>query len=188
MDSVWTIVIIVAKNKIKEYQRLKETIDNQIENRPVKVVVVFDNLDGAIGFKRQVALDFIDTDYVSFVDGEDYVPGMYVDCILQEIHHDPCAIGFRGLIGSQSLVVMEFVNKHGLAYSNKPSKYDGSLIYTRPIGHINPIKTAIAMRIGYQDLDFGEDIDYATRLSQSGLIKNPAFINEFLYFYNSRKI
>ena len=91
------------------------------------------------------------------------------------------AIGIKGKISTDGRNPLDFIIKHGLDYIE--DKSGGRKVYLRPINHICVIRTEIARQVPYKDITFGEDYDYAIRLAQSGLIKNAAFINEFMYYY-----
>ena len=185
---LWTIAILTVEGRESFYERLRAIIDVQIENKPVDVLVLKDNRVLSIGYKRQKALDLCLTPYISFIDDDDVVSSKYVDLILKELAKRPYGVGFRGIITSNYNHPMEFIHKAGLKYSEKPVKYNGSYIYTRPLNHLNPVMLDVAREIGYADISMGEDLDYSTRLAASGLIQDEVFIDEFLYFYQYRGI
>lgn len=186
MTNLWTIAILTVTGRERFYDRLRGILDPQIEMKPVEVLVLKDNRERSIGSKRQMALDLCTTKYISFIDDDDVVSNQYVDLILAELKKDPYGVGFRGIITSHKSTAMEFVHKANLPYAEKPQLYNGTHIYTRPLNHLNPVMTDIAREIGYVDISFGEDLDYAKRLDKSGLIKDNVFIDQFLYFYQYR--
>jgi len=186
MDFIWTIAILTIKGREKYYQRLKSSLDIQVADKPIQIIVLKDNKERSIGDKRQLALELAQTKYISFIDDDDVISNNYCDIILNELKNDVDGVGFRGIITSPMSRVMEFVHKAGLKYSDKPEKYQGSLVYTRPLNHLNPIKLEYAKQIGFKDLNMGEDHDFSLRLAESNLIQNDVFIDEYLYFYQYR--
>lgn len=188
MNKLFTIAILTINGREKFYDRLRSIIDPQLEWKPVEVLVLKDDRRLSIGEKRQYALDNCKTDYIAFIDDDDVVSSNYVDAILNELKHRPYGVGFRGIITSNNSYPMEFIHKAGLPYSEKPTKYNGSYIYTRPLNHLNPVMTDIAREIGYQFINMGEDYDYSKRLAESGLIRDQVFIDQFLYFYQYRGV
>ena len=46
-----------------------------------------------------------------------------------------------------------------------------------------PIRKSICLKVGYKDLRYGEDHDFAKRLKLSGLLKTEVYIDSVLYFY-----
>lgn len=186
MTNLWTIAILTVTGREQFLARLRGIIDPQVDGKPVQVLVLKDARERTIGEKRQMALDLCTTKYISFIDDDDIVSSRYVELILKELKQSPYGVGFRGIITARNNVAQEFVHKAGLPYSPKPEAYQGALVYTRPLNHLNPVMTDIAREIGYKSISEGEDMDYAVRLAESGLIKDQVFINEFLYFYQYR--
>jgi len=186
MEFIWTIAILTIKGREKYYERLRSILDVQIADKPIQIVVLKDNKERSIGDKRQLALDLAQSKYINFIDDDDVISNNYCDIILNELKKDVDGVGFRGIITSPSSRVMEFVHKAGLKYSEKPAKYQGSFVYTRPLNHLNPVKLEYAKQIGFKDLNMGEDLDYSVRLAESKLIKDEVFIDEYLYFYQYR--
>jgi len=186
MTNLWTIAILTVTGREHFLDRLRGIIDPQVDGKPVQVLVLKDARERTIGEKRQMALDMTTTKYISFIDDDDIVSSRYVDLILSELRKGPYGVGFRGIITGRNNVAHEFVHKAGLPYSPKAEQYQGALVYTRPLNHLNPVMTDVAREIGYLHISEGEDLDYAVRLDKSGLIKDQVFINEFLYFYQFR--
>ena len=184
--NTWTIAILTVPGREKFLDRLMGVLEAQVEDAPVEIITLKDNREKSIGEKRQMALDMCTTDYISFIDDDDLVSSTYVELILEEIKFKPYGIGFRGIITGRNNVAIEFCHKANLPYSSKPEAYNGTYIYTRPLNHLNPVMTSIAREIGFKSISMGEDMDYATRLHESGLIKDNVFIDQFLYFYQYR--
>ena len=186
MTNLWTIAILTVTGRENFLERLRGILDPQVDGKPVQVLVLKDNRERSIGEKRQMAIDMCTTKYISFIDDDDIVSSRYVELILTELRKGPYGVGFRCIITGRNNVAHEFVHKAGLKYSPKAEAYQGALVYTRPLNHLNPVMTDIAREIGYQHISEGEDYDYSLRLAESGLIKDQVFINEFLYFYQFR--
>ena len=186
MTNLWTIAILTVTGREHFLERLRGIIDAQVEGKPVDIMVLKDNRERTIGEKRQLALDLCKTRYISFIDDDDIVSAKYVQLILNELKSEPTGIGFRGIITTKNQNAIEFVHKAGLKYSEKPEQYMRSLVYTRPLNHLNPVLTDIAREIGFKPISEGEDWDYSLRLAESGLITDQTFIDEFLYFYQYR--
>lgn len=186
MEFIWTIAILTIKGRERFYERLRSILDPQIVDKPIQVVVLKDNKERSIGDKRQLALELAQSKYISFIDDDDVISNNYCDIILNELKKGVDGVGFRGIMTSNSSRVMEFVHKAGLNYSEKPEKYQGSLVYIRPLNHLNPVKLEYARQIGFKDLNWAEDHDYCIRLAESNLIQDSAFIDQYLYFYQYR--
>ena len=61
--------------------------------------------------------------------------------------------------------------------------------YFRPPNHLNPIKKSITSKYKFEEKNFGEDTEWAMRISKAGVIKTEAIITVpiYLYQYRSRK-
>jgi hypothetical protein len=185
---LWTIAILTINGREKFYDRIIDIISPQIINKPIDLLILKDDRQKSIGEKRQIALDLCESEYISFIDDDDVVSSSFVDRILLPMKKFPHGIGFRGIITSPNSIPIEFAHNAGYKYSEKAHRYGKSLIYTRPLNHLNPVMIDIAREIGYKPLMLGEDYDYAIRLSESGLVRDCAFVDEFLYFYQWRGI
>jgi hypothetical protein len=110
----------------------------------------------------------------------------YVSQILAALQFGPDAVGFK---------VNRYVNGRltGLAVHTDRFKWNrtaqgGGNWYQcdRVINHLNPVKTEIARRVRFPESGvaiLAEDIDYATRLKASGLIKREVFLDKVVYDY-----
>jgi hypothetical protein len=58
---------------------------------------------------------------------------------------------------------------------------DGIKTYRRFPYHVTPIRRELALKVGFNAVDFQEDTDFAERLRP--LIKSEEFLPEFLYTY-----
>jgi glycosyltransferase involved in cell wall biosynthesis len=184
--NIWTIAILTVTGREKFLERLRAVLDPQLEWQPVEVIVLKDARERSIGEKRQMALDMCKTPYISFIDDDDLISPKYVQTLLPFLKKGCYGVGFRGIMTSRNNTAMEFVHKAGLPYAAKPTLYNGTPLYTRPLNHLNPVMTDIAREIGYQHISEGEDYDFALRLAASGLIKDQCFADTFLYFYQFR--
>jgi hypothetical protein len=184
MKKLWTIAVLTIPSREellnRLFARLKPQLNDQVQ------VKVFKHATDSIGNKRQRALMDCKTTYISFIDDDDLVSPQYVNHILSKMKCLPDGIGFRGIIISNNIKPVEFVNRAGLRYIDKAFRTGDCYIFHRPLNHLNPVRTEIAKQIGYANSNYGEDKDYALRLADSGLITDDVFIDEFLYFYQYR--
>lgn len=140
------------------------------------VQVISDDGPGSIGVKRQRLLQAAAGDYVCFIDDDDEVSPVYVSSIVSLLGSVD-AIGFEGEITTNGRHAKRFSISMNHNYEEKGG------IYYRYNNHLSPVRREIALKIGYKDMSYGEDHDYATRLHQSGLIKTEHYIYTPMYFY-----
>lgn len=181
MKKLWTIAVLTIPERKQLLERLMARLKPQL-NDQVELKIYPDTI-ATVGAKRQKSLDECKTSYINFIDDDDLVPADYVSKLLDKLKYLPDGVGFRGIITSNNIKPVEFVHRAGLRYIDKAFRSGDCYIFHRPLNHLNPVLTDIAKEIGYKDISFQEDKDYAVRLSESGLITDDIFIDEFLYFY-----
>lgn len=136
--------------------------------------------DITIGQKRQDLLNTISADYVCFHDDDDPLQSGYLQEIWKAIQSGPDVVGFRGFMTTNGSKRVNFRIDKGVPYAAVGGEY------LRHHNHLCPVKREIALQIGYKDMQYGEDHDYAVRLKDSGLIKTHAFIDKEIYHYDFR--
>ena len=184
MNKVWTIAVLTIPERKLLLERLLARLEPQL-NIHIELKIYPDTV-ASIGAKRQRAVEECKSKYINFIDDDDLVPANYVARIMQELKYMPYGVGFRGIITSNNIKPVEFVHRSGLRYIDKAFRSNDCYIFHRPLNHLNPVLTDIAKEIGYGNINHGEDKDYSVRLSESGLIKDDCFIDEFMYFYQYR--
>jgi hypothetical protein len=92
------------------------------------------------------------------------------------------AIGFSGFMTTDGRKRENFKISKDLPYVTIQDAF-GNKEHLRFNNHLSPIRKDVALKIGFKDMAFGEDYDYAKRLKESGLIKTEIYINEDLYHY-----
>lgn len=149
---------------------------SQISAGQYKVEILIDRDGGTIGQKRQRLLQQAQGDYVAFIDDDDWVSPDYLSAIIPNLGtYD--AIGFQGEISTNGRNVKLFTISKEHPYEEKGG------IYYRYNNHLSPVRREVALKIGYKDISFSEDFDYAMRLKESGLIKTEKYVYKTLYFY-----
>lgn len=157
-------------------QRLLSDLLADLRRQGGDAEILTDNGAGSVGAKRQRLLEAATGDYVAFIDDDDDVNPLYVHNILT--HAGQCdVIGFEGEITTNGRDKRRFTISMHHNYEEKNG------VYYRYNNHLSPIRREIALAIGYKDMSFGEDFDYATRLRDSGLIKTEHYIYAPMYFY-----
>lgn len=161
--------------------RLKLELLTQIADSEVELLT--DPGIGTVGAKRQRLLKQAKGEYVVFIDDDDWVSEDYISSILAAIELKPDVIGMNGWITTNGLYKKKFTLSKNCEYK------DNGTYYERFNNHLCPVRREIALQIGFKDMGFGEDYDYALRLKNSGLIKEEVFISKDLYHYKfiSRK-
>jgi Glycosyl transferase family 2 len=179
-----TICVPVYHKHEMLFNQLANTITSQIKGRDVVIMKLLNRGEKTIGEYRQEMLDQTSTEYITFIDADDRIAPKYMDKVFEGIERGAKAIGFKGQITTNGRNPFTFI--HSMRYKKWADvRNRGTVVYQRPLNHLNPIKTEIARQIGYGKLRHGEDLDYSMRLMQSGLVTQSEehFIDEILYYY-----
>lgn len=173
-----SILICTIPERKDKFDLLYAKVNRLAKNNSVQIIPN-DSPRGTItiGAKRNKLLTESIGEYVCFIDDDDDISDNYITEILKAIESKPDCIGFKIMCDMEGV-------KQTAAISIKydwAENVDG-FKYVRSIYHKTPVKREIALKCMFPDKSFGEDYEYSMRLKP--YLKNEAFINEFLYFYN----
>lgn len=150
----------------------------------VEIIALSDDGSERIGAKRNRLMDQARGRFLVFVDDDDRISPDYVSLILAAIRANPDAdcIAFPGEIRFRGRYPRRLV--HSIQYADwQESGGD----YVRPPCHITPIRSSIAQRYRFAEVDWAEDMDWALRISRDRILRREARIDSMLYFYDSRR-
>jgi len=159
----------------------KQITDLGVEGS-VEIITSIDNREATVGFKRNQLIHQAEGEYVVFIDSDDEVTYDYISEVLKATHLEPDVITFNGYMTHSGSNRENFKIAQGLPYITIKDA-NGKNEYLRFPNHLCPVKKSVAIQIGYRDLKFAEDYDYALRLKNSDLIKTSAYIEKDLYHY-----
>jgi glycosyltransferase involved in cell wall biosynthesis len=176
-----SILICTIPKRKDLFDRLMLELRAQVGDEQIEIL--WDDGEGTIGAKRQRLLERATGNYVAFIDDDDWISRDYIRSIMYGIESKPDAVGFMGWITTNGKYQTNFKISKDCEYKTTSEGHE------RFNNHLSPVKRSIALQIGYKDMNYGEDYDYAVRLKESGLIKTERFISKHLYFYRyvSRK-
>lgn len=157
-------------------------IDEQELQDKVEIITDIDNGELSVGFKRQRLIQKAKGEYLVFIDSDDWVSNDYIECIFSGMKGNPDVINFKGFMTTSGINRENFRISKDLPYITIQDAF-GKNEYLRFSNHLSVIKREIALKIGYKDLRFAEDFDYAKRLNESKLINTEYLIDDFLYHY-----
>lgn len=181
-----SIMIPTTPDREKMLYGLLSCLHTQIEvagvEKEVEILVEMDNYGISVGAKRQKLLERTKGKYVVAIDSDDEVSENYISSIMEGIRQNPDVISFNGFMTTNNTNRESFKIRKDFPYITIQDT-NGKNEYLRYNNHLSPIKREIALKIGYKDLSFAEDYDYAKRLKESGLIKTEYYFDDDLYHY-----
>jgi GT2 family glycosyltransferase len=149
----------------------------------VEFLLAADDGQESVGAKRQRLLDQARGDFVVFIDDDDLVSPDYIAKVLGAILRNSTIDAVTYFSKRYCDGVYEADCKYSIT---NPVNRDAVIIngiktYRRFPYHVTPIRSDLALKVGFKPMDFQEDTDFAERLRP--LIKTEEFIPEFLYSY-----
>jgi hypothetical protein len=175
---ILSILIATTLDRRPMFEKLYKEFQRQSEGLSVEILYEEDNKEISIGAKRQKLLSRATGLYIVFFDSDDLPFSYYVSMILKALEEKPDCVGF--------LIHMTTNNSrpqtccHSLKYKVWAEKVDG-YDYVRNVTHFNPVRRALAVMVGFEDMRFGEDKRYSDRVTK--LCKTEVFINKRLFHY-----
>lgn len=171
-----SVLICTIPGRYRLLKSLQEDLARQSKDYDVEILT--DPRPGTIGAKRQRLLELAKGEYVTFIDDDDDINPQYIKLIFANMGCD--VIGFEGEITTNGRNKKRFTISMHHPYEEKNG------VYYRYNNHLSPVRREIALKIGYKDISFGEDFDYAMRLKESGLVTTEKYIYTPMYFYRYR--
>jgi len=162
-------------NQINQYMVYKK-IDVDVE-----ILCQIDNGEATIGEKRNWLLDKADGEYLCFFDDDDMPTNNYIELIIKALESKPDCCSLKGIItfDGQNPEVFE----HSIKYREWKTTQNTNPKYERPPNHLNVIKSEIAKRFQFPEINHGEDSQWSEAILKSGLIKIESYIEEVIYHY-----
>jgi len=180
------IIPIIMSKKLSilicALEKRKQLLENLVKclklqgNENVEILADIDNGERSVGTKRNNLLYNASGEYVCFIDDDDYISPFYTSNILKAIETGVDCIGLCGIIVQPRREPKLFI--HSLKY--KEWSEDDNAYYRCP-NHLNPVKREIAIKVGFPDISYHEDMDYSVRLRPE--LKTETYIIDPLYFY-----
>lgn len=178
MSKVLSILTCTLHDRIHIFKKLNKFLQKQVKFLPqVELLANLDSGEKTIGHKRNELLRASKGEYVAFIDDDDLVSADYINSILTAINYKkPDCCGIEGKIFFNKKINKKFI--HSIKYQNW---FEKNNVYYRCPNHLNPIRRELALAVGFNDLNSGEDHDFSERIKP--LLKTEVYIKKCLYFY-----
>lgn len=177
-----SIQIPTILGREKQFNELHAFINHQIVRERLKDVIevkeLKDNKQLSIGTKRQRLYEMSDAVYSVQIDDDDWLHADFCKLVIKAITETPDCITYKEhcIIDGKT-----YFSNFSLNYSDWATFKTGRITYARTPFFKTPIKTDICLRVGVNDMRFGEDHDFAKRIKP--LLKTEVHIDEFMYLY-----
>lgn len=175
MDIQLSILICSLPDRAFFLLKLLNILNPQIVNKPVELLILTDNKTMKIGEKRNKLIEMAKGKYITFIDDDDIIEPDYVENILSKIQYDPDCIVY------DVFVRMNGVDDRLCKYGHEFQNINTSLCYFRYPNHLMVHKKENIKNIKFLEVNFGEDNEWATRITPT--IKRQERIYKVLYRY-----
>jgi glycosyltransferase involved in cell wall biosynthesis len=178
MNVTLSVLIPSVPERMDHLKRIVDELSRQSEHKAVEILVLLDNKKRTVGSKRNTLIEQAQGAYIVFVDDDDRVEPNYVDFLCASIEAMP----------EVDCVVFDVeVNYNG--YFSKICKYgkeynygeDARYYYRKP-NHLMCYARRIAVKHPFKDIGYGEDDEWAARVSED--IVHQARLPATLYHYD----
>jgi len=177
-----SILIPSLEERKPKFEQLKAELANQMGKRNVEVLSLSDNRQMSIGQKRNMLLTQSTGEYVSFVDDDDMVSPDYIEKILNALTKNPDCSSLTGEIVFSDGYSRPFI--HSLRYTQWIDDHEGK-VYYRPPNHLNAVRRAIAVQVGFPPWNSGEDRSFSMGIRH--FLKKEEWIEGVIYNYKCSK-
>jgi cellulose synthase/poly-beta-1,6-N-acetylglucosamine synthase-like glycosyltransferase len=177
-----SILIPSLEDRKPKLEQLKSELASQIGKRNVEVLSLSDNRQMSIGQKRNMLLTQSTGEYVSFVDDDDMVSPDYIEKVLNALTKNPDCSSLTGEIVFSDGYSRPFI--HSLRYTQWIDDHEGK-VYYRPPNHLNAVRRAIAVQVGFPPWNSGEDRSFSMGIRH--FLKKEEWIDGVIYNYKCSK-
>ncbi len=180
VQPTWTILVPTLGVRAPLFARLLTVLLPQLDAHGGRVRMLgwWSHGTPTIGAIRDRLLAAAGTDYVSFVDDDDLVPGDYVDRVAWAMKQHPDHIGFKVeycIDGVRAAII-----DHSLRYRRWGRNRQG--LY-RDVTHIDPIRTDLARRASFDVVPAGTAEDQPWVRQIRGHLRTEAYVDAVMYHY-----
>jgi len=177
----FSILICAVPSRIAKLTELLDKLNNQIEDKSVEILVLYDNKKRSVGSKRNSLLNMAQGEYIAFIDDDDTVADNYIDKILETIdknHVD--VINFtQATIFADGRFTQ--ICTYGLNYEYTSNR----TVWQGKSAHTMVWRREVAIKGIFPDSDWLEDRNWVAQACK--VAKTEIQIPDILYFYRHNK-
>jgi hypothetical protein len=175
---ILSVLILTTPRRVgKSLPSLLEKLNDQIGDRDVEVLALYDNKKSTVGAKRNALMSIANGTYLCFVDDDDDIADEYITEILGAIENNvdvDCVV-------FDELQIVDTQEPEHWKYQIKFKDYDGKYHYGRP-AHTHVWLSSKTKNCKFPSQNFEEDSVWIDTMVHR--ITNLVSIDKILYYYN----
>ena len=178
---ILTICIPTIIGREAQFEALRNELQSQALGYQVEIISLCDNKEISIGKKRQRLYEMAKGEYAVQLDDDDWIAPTYIEDVMLNLGSDCIGYVERCIINGKTMY-SKISNEFADWATVSPNEIEGYHYHRTPFFKV-PIRTALCLAVGVNDMRFGEDHDFARRIKP--LIKSEVFINKAMYYYTA---
>jgi len=178
----WSILVATVPSRIRTYfPDLLEVLQQQIGDRPIEVLGLYDNKYRTVGAKRNALLSMAEGRFLSFLDDDDCIAPNFVERIHDALLADPHADVFVYDQWCSVNGAQPYLCRYGIELEYTQT----TTLWTGKPAHNMVWRTALVENLRFPELNIGEDTTWCQQASARA--KTQIRIPETLYYYAARE-
>lgn len=181
----WSILICSLDSRDSMLNQLFEVLKGQIYGAEanVEVIALITDEKPSIGEKRNWLLAEARGEYISFFDDDDKPSSDYVYSIYEALKENPDVVTFNGDYKFRNEKELIWRLRLGAKRETVYTTLKRVDSYIAPPNHIAVTKKSIVDKYKFQEINLGEDTDWADQIAKDGVLKTEVYLDKILYHY-----
>ncbi|HFI0601863.1 TPA: glycosyltransferase family 2 protein [Streptococcus suis] len=173
-------IIVVNDGSTDNSLEIAKSFSNKFEN-----IKVIDKANGGVSSARNIGIKNTETDYLMFVDSDDYLDEYYVERLISDVYDEDLVIGYHTQFDSNGIVKKQLVNCRQGKYNFRDlSREEINELYKKNILNApwcKLYKLELISEFFNEEMSLGEDLLF--NLNYFQYVEKIRFVDEYGYYY-----
>lgn len=178
-------IIVVNDGSTDNSLEIAKSFSNKFEN-----IKVINKANGGVSSARNIGIKNTETDYLMFVDSDDYLDEYYVERLISDVYDEDLVIGYHTQFDSNGIVKKQLVNCRQGKYNFRDlSREEINELYKKNILNApwcKLYKLELISEFFNEEMSLGEDLLFNLNYFQH--VKKIRFVDEYGYFYRINQL
>lgn len=181
-EPTWTVLVATLQRRGDRFAVLRDELLRQTEpyGGRVRVCALWNRGQRPLSQVRQALVEYVTSDYVSFVDDDDEVPGYFVEKVVEQLESWPDQVGWRMQCVQDGVALKP--TYHSLGYG---CWYEDDAGYYRDVSHLNPVRLKLALQCDFRHGDPPEDVSWVSQMRRLVRTERCVPSSWIMYYYRA---